>query len=98
MAAAPASIESRAPVAQGIEQWFPKPRVAGSIPAGGTISFRRRSEPCSTAVPHHPPPPPPPHTPPRLPPPRAVFAGAGVCRRRTRTGGGGGGAGAARGR
>ena len=24
-------------VAQGIEQWFPKPRVAGSNPAGGTI-------------------------------------------------------------
>src|SRR5690349_11242377 len=23
-------------VAQGIEQWFPKPCVAGSIPAGGT--------------------------------------------------------------
>ena len=27
-------------VAQWIEQWFPKPLVAGSIPAPGTILFR----------------------------------------------------------
>ena len=26
-----------APVAQRIEQWFPKPRVAGSTPAWGTV-------------------------------------------------------------
>src|SRR5262245_38563502 len=29
-------------VAQGIEQWFPKPLVAGSIPAGGIRSRRNR--------------------------------------------------------
>ena len=26
----------RAPVAQGIEHWFPEPGVVGSNPAGGT--------------------------------------------------------------
>ena len=28
--------EVRAPVAQGIEHWFPEPGVVGSNPAGGT--------------------------------------------------------------
>jgi hypothetical protein len=28
----------QAPVAQGIERWFPKPQAAGSIPAGGTLA------------------------------------------------------------
>lgn len=30
-----------APVAQGIEHWFPKPVVAGSNPAGGAFDFCR---------------------------------------------------------
>ncbi len=33
----------RAPVAQGIEHWFPEPGVVGSNPAGGT-SWKVRLE------------------------------------------------------
>ncbi len=36
------SLEPSAPVAQGTEQRFPKPCVAGSIPAGGTACARAR--------------------------------------------------------
>src|SRR5699024_337348 len=36
-----------APVAQGIEQRFPKPRAAGSNPAGGTRSGRRLTDAAS---------------------------------------------------
>ncbi len=35
-----ASIEV-APVAQGIEHWFPEPGVVGSNPAGGTRIYNR---------------------------------------------------------
>ncbi len=34
------SLYGYAPVAQGIEQRFPKPRVAGSNPAGGATRMR----------------------------------------------------------
>ncbi len=37
---ATARVPPSAPVAQGIEQRFPKPRVAGSNPAGGTRAVR----------------------------------------------------------
>ena len=36
--------DTRAPVAQGIEHWFPEPGVVGSNPAGGTRSFTRAGE------------------------------------------------------
>ena len=31
-----------APVAQGIERWFPVPKVGGSNPLGGTIQSREQ--------------------------------------------------------
>ena len=36
--------DTRAPVAQGIEHWFPKPGVAGSNPAGGALVDNQASE------------------------------------------------------
>ena len=42
------NLARRAPIAQGIEQRFPKPRVAGSNPAGGAPDRRRR--PADTSV------------------------------------------------
>ncbi len=36
------SPQCTAPVAQGIERWFPKPQAAGSNPAGGTTSQQVR--------------------------------------------------------
>ena len=38
--ALPGKLRTSAPVAQGIEYWPPKPRVAGSIPAGRANLFR----------------------------------------------------------
>ena len=32
-------VDTHAPVAQGIEQWFPVPRVGGSNPSGCVICF-----------------------------------------------------------
>ena len=41
-----------APVAQWIEQRFPKPKVAGPIPAGGALVFKRISRLASLSLAH----------------------------------------------